>query len=330
MEYRFLGHTGVRISELVLGTMAFGGDADKSTSSKLFERAYDAGINCFDCADVYAGGRSEELLGKFIRKRRDQVVIATKGYFPSGDGPNDRGTSRYHLVRAVEASLKRLNTDYIDIYFLHRFDDETRIDETLRVLDDLVRQGKILYPAASNFAAWQVAKALGLQQMKGYEPFAAIQPMYNLAKRQAEVEILPQAQAEGIAVLPYSPLGAGLLTGKYDASKKPESGRLIDSKMYQVRYANEEYYELAGKFCALADKWGYHPASLAIAWVASHPAVTAPLIGARNLEQLEMCLKSTEIELSCEMRDEISALSVAPPPATDRNEESSAHNFGAR
>ncbi len=331
MDCRFLGHTGIRVSELVFGTMSFGGDADEETSRALYERCREAGINTFDCADVYAGGRSEQILGQLIADERDQVVITTKGYFPGADaGPNDRGSSRYHLVRAVEASLKRLGTDRVDVYFLHRFDDVTRLDETLRAIEDLVRQGKILHPAASNFAAWQVAKGLGLQRQHNYEPFCCVQPMYNLVKRQAEVEILPQAAAEGIGVLPYSPLGAGLLTGKYGANKRPDSGRLLDAKMYGVRYQDDAYYTIADRFCALAAERGVAPTGLAIAWVAAHPAVTAPLIGARNLEQLEGCLAAADISIDEELYAAIAALSPAPPPATDRNEECSDHHFGAR
>ena len=330
MEYRFFGRTGVRISSLVFGTMSFGGDADEETSAQMFHRCRDTGINAFDCADVYAGGRSEEILGRLLVGCRDEVVLTTKAYFPTGAHPNARGASRYHLVRAVEASLRRLNTDRIDVFFLHRFDDATALDETLRALDDLVRQGKILYPAISNFAAWQAATALGRQAQLGLSPMVCTQPMYNLVKRQAEVEILPQAASEGLAVLPYSPLGGGLLTGKYGVGIRPESGRIVDNKMYGIRYGADEIYRTADRFCAHAHESGYHPVSLAIAWVAGHPAVTAPLIGARNLAQLEPALAAAELSLSDEERESVSALSVAPPPATDRNEERSAHNYGSR
>ncbi|MCK5799902.1 MAG: aldo/keto reductase [Deltaproteobacteria bacterium] len=331
MDYRFLGHTGLRVSELVMGTMAFGGDADEKTSAELYGLCREAGINTFDCADAYSGGRAEEILGSLIRDERDQVVIASKGYFPrAGAGPNDRGSSRYHLVSAVEASLRRLHTDRIDIYFLHRFDDETRLEDTLRALEDLVHAGKILYPAASNFAAWHVAKALGIQARQGYEPFCCIQPMYNLVKRQAEVEILPQALAEGIGVLPYSPLGAGLLTGKYGADKRPSAGRILDSPLYATRYGEDLNFAIADGFASLAAARGISPVALAIAWVAAHPAVTAPLIGARNREQLLGCLAATEVTLDDELYAAIAALSPTPPLATDRNEEGSANNFGAR
>jgi aryl-alcohol dehydrogenase-like predicted oxidoreductase len=221
----------------------------------------------------------------------------------------------------VEASLKRLNTDYLDIYFLHHFDKETALEETVRALDDLVREGKILYPAASNFAAWQVAKALGISARAGWARFECLQPMYNLVKRQAEVEILPMAQSENLGVIPYSPLGGGLLTGKYGASERPGAGRLVENQMYQKRYGEGLYYEVAELFTNFARERGWAPASLAVAWVASHPAVTAPIIGARNLEQLEGSLNSLEIKMTPELRAEVSALSPEPPPATDRTEE---------
>jgi aryl-alcohol dehydrogenase-like predicted oxidoreductase len=321
MEYKLLGNTGVKVSSLCFGVMSFGGDADEPTSAAMFERCRAAGINFFDCANVYAGGRSEEILGRLIAQCRDELVITSKVYGSTGPDINARGGSRRHLRAAIEASLRRLNTDYIDIYFLHQFDRETPIEETLHVLDDLVREGKILYPAASNFAAWQVAKALGISARQGWARFECIQPMYSLAKRQAEVEILPMAQSERLGVITYSPLGGGLLSGKYGAGKRPASGRLIENQMYQQRYGEERYYEVAERFGDFARERGLAPASLAIAWVASHPAVTAPIIGARNLEQLEGSLKSLEITMTPELRAEIAALSPAPPPATDRSEE---------
>jgi aryl-alcohol dehydrogenase-like predicted oxidoreductase len=296
----------------------------------MYARCRDAGINLFDCADVYADGRSEEILGGLVRGHRDEVVVATKGYFPTGPGPNDRGGTRFHLVRAVEASLRRLNTDRIDLYYLHRMDDQTPLDQTLRALDDLVRQGKIVYVGVSNFAAWQVAKALGVAALRGFTPLVAIQPMYNLLKRQAEVEILPMAASEGVGVLPYSPLAGGLLSGKYGVDRRPDAGRIVDNKMYGVRYGAAGNFSVAEKFCALASELGHHPVSLAVRWVATHPAVTAPLIGARNLAQLEPALQSVQIEMDHALRDRISALSTTPSPATDRNEEKSTHNYGSR
>ena len=321
MDYRNLGKTGVKVSQLCFGTMSFGDIADEDESAKMFKRCRDIGINFFDCADVYAGGRSEEILGKLMASERDELVITSKVASRVGDDINRRGSSRRHIQQQIEASLKRLKTDRIDVYFLHHFDSDTPVEETLRVLDDLVRQGKILYPALSNWAAWQVTKALGISAKESLARIECIQPMYNLVKRQAEVEILPMAQSEGIGVIPYSPLGGGLLTGKYRGSEKPEIGRLISSDMYAVRYGEDLYYEIATNFNDYAIEKGHHPATLAVAWVMAHPAVTAPIIGARNTEQLEASLAALEVDMTPEWRSKISALSYEPPPAHDRLEE---------
>jgi aryl-alcohol dehydrogenase-like predicted oxidoreductase len=323
MEYRILGQTGVKVSPLCFGTMSFGSTADEETSAAMFRRCRDMGVNFFDCANVYAAGRSEEILGKLIADCRDELVITTKVASITGDDVNDSGLSRRHIMMAVENSLRRLKTDRIDVYFFHKFDADTPIEEPLRAMDDLVRQGKILYPAVSNWAAWQIAKALGISAREGLARFECIQPMYNLAKRQAEVEILPLAQSEHLGVIPYSPLGGGLLTGKYGVGQRPESGRLVENQMYMKRYSLGQYYETAGRFTDYAKKRDIHPVTLAVAWVKAHPAVTAPIIGARNLEQLEPSLAALEVKMTNEERDEISALSIEPPPATDRLEERS-------
>lgn len=327
---RFLGKTGVKVSRVALGAMSFGGDADEAAAGQIWRAARDAGINFVDTADVYNEGRSEEILGRLMRGERDEIVLASKAYFPTGKDVNARGTSRYHLVRAVEGSLRRLGTDRIDVFYLHRFDDATDLGETLRAVDDLVRAGKILYPACSNFAAWQVAHALGIARASGFAPLVAIQPMYNLVKRTAEIEILPMAHSLGIGVIPYSPTGGGLLTGKYGVDKRPDKGRLIEWKMYETRYGAPQLYEIADKFTALAAELGHAPATLALAWVASHPAVTSVLAGGRNTEQLASAFAAANVELDAETRARISALSPEPPPATDRNEEKTAHNYGAR
>jgi aryl-alcohol dehydrogenase-like predicted oxidoreductase len=193
MLYRNLGNTGVKVSSLCLGTMTFGWGADQKTSAAIFHRCQEAGINFFDCANVYAGGHSEEILGALIADCRDEIVLTSKVYYPTGEDVNARGASRYHIQQAVEASLRRLNTDHIDVYFIHHFPADVPLEGVLRTLDDLVRTGKILYPAASNFAAWQVAKALGISAAHNWTRFEVLQPMYNLVKRQAEVEILPLA-----------------------------------------------------------------------------------------------------------------------------------------
>lgn len=329
-SYRYLGDTGVKISPLCLGTMPFGGVADRETSAAMFRRARQAGINAFDCANVYEDGASEKVLGDLVSGCRDEVVLTTKAYFPTGEDPNARGASRYHLVRAVENSLRRLETEYVDIFFVHRFDEKTGLHETLRALDDLVQQGKVLYLGASNFAAWQVMKALGLQRRNDWTPFHVIQPMYNLTKRQAEVELFPMAQTENLGVLSYSPLGGGLLTGKYGIDERPDEGRLVENEMYQTRYGAEVHYCVAERFTEFAEEHGYNPVSLAVAWVAHHPAVTAPIIGGRNVEQLEGSIGALEIDMTPDLREAISNLSPTPPPATDRVEERTEHTYGQR
>jgi aryl-alcohol dehydrogenase-like predicted oxidoreductase len=321
MEYKFLGSTGVQVSQLCFGVMSFGGDADEETSAAMYQRCRDAGINFFDCANVYQRGRAEEILGRLMAGSRDELVITSKFRFSMGDGPNQQGASRRHIMAAVEDSLQRLNTDRIDLYFIHAFDPHTPLEGTLRALDDLVSQGKILYPAVSNFAAWQIAKALGISTREGWARFECIQPMYNLLKRQAEVEILPLAESEKLGVIPYSPLAGGLLTGKYGLAQRPESGRLIENSMYQNRYGETWIWETVDKFNAFAQENGYDPAALAVAWTAAHPAITAPIIGARNLTQLEGSLNSLAINMTPDLRAEISRLSIDPPVATDRTEE---------
>ncbi len=323
MEYRTLGRTGVQVSSLCFGTMSFGGDADEATSAALFNRCREAGINFFDCANVYAKGRAEEILGSLISQAgcREEVVITSKVNFAMGPDVNARGTSRRHILRQVEASLKRLRTDWIDVYFLHGWDAKTPIDESLRALDDLVRQGKILYPGVSNWAAWQIAKALGISALKNLARFECIQPMYNLVKRQAEVEVLPLALSEQVGVISYSPLGGGLLSGKFGVGRRPETGRLTANKMYQIRYGDPINYEVADRLAAYAQGRGYHPATLAVAWVMTNSALTAPIVGARNLEQLEPSLQAAEINMTPEWRAELTALAPEPPSATDRSEE---------
>jgi aryl-alcohol dehydrogenase-like predicted oxidoreductase len=321
MKYKTVGKTGIQVSELCFGTMSFGGNADKETSKKLYHHCRNKGINFFDSANVYSGGLAEEILGELIAGNRDELVITSKAGFPVGADVNARGASRRHLFLSVEQSLKRLKTDRIDFYFIHRFDSLTAIEETIRALDDLQRQGKILYPAVSNWAAWQIAKALGVSAREGWAGFELVQPMYNLVKRQAEVEILPLAESEGLGVISYSPLGGGLLTGKYGIDKRPPSGRLVDQTNYTKRYEEGIYFDIADRFSAYAEERDIHPATLAVAWVLSNPAITAPIIGARNVEQLESSLAAVDLTFTLNQRKEITALSIDPPLATDRSEE---------
>jgi aryl-alcohol dehydrogenase-like predicted oxidoreductase len=321
MHYRTIGRTGVKVSNLCFGTMTFGDAADEAESERMFKSCLDAGINFFDCANVYAKGRSEEILGKLMAGLRDELVITSKVFGRTGDDVNAGGLSRRHIMQAVQGSLKRLGTDRLDFYFVHQFDRVTPIEETLQALDDLVRQGLVLYPAVSNWAAWQIVKALGVSARQHLARFELVQPMYNLTKRQAEVEILPMALSEGLGVIPYNPLGGGLLTGKYSSKSRPEVGRLVENAMYGKRYGEAEYYQIAERFAAYAEAKGIHPATLAVAWVGTHPGVTAPIIGARNTVQLGASLAAASFEMSSEMRAEIAAFSPEPAPATDRSEE---------
>lgn len=321
MKTKVLGRTGVSVSQLCFGTMSFGGDADEATSAAMYKAVRDAGINFFDTANEYNKGRSEEILGRLAKDHRDELVITTKCFNPTGPDVNARGANRRHVVKAVEASLRRLQTDRIDVLFLHRFDALTPIDEMMRALEDVVRAGKVIYPAVSNWSAWQTQRAVDIQEREGWARLQVVQPMYNLVKRQAEVEILPMAEANGIGVIPYSPGAAGLLSGKYLGQA---SGRLKTNKMYEARYGEAWAFEVAENYVAFCKEKGLHPVSAAIAWVGAHPAVTAPIIGARNLDQLKDSLASVEIDMTPALHAEIAALSRTPPPATDRLEEQKA------
>lgn len=315
MNYVQFGPTGIRVSELCLGTMTFGNEADEATSISIMDRALDDGINFFDTADIYNGGVTEEIVGRWLGGHRDEIVLASKVHFPTGDGVNACGSSRLHIVKGVEANLERLQTDWLDILYLHHWDEDTPLDETLSALTHLVDQGKVLYCGVSNFAAWQTMEAMCVADAGGLAPIVATQPMYNLVKRQAEVEILPMAYEHDLAVCPYSPMGAGLLSGKY---QRKEEGRITANAMYKERYADPEYMAVSDRFVAFADENGYSPAALSVAWVQNHPAVSSTIIGARNLEQYGTALSSLDIPMDGEMRAAIGGLSTEPPLATDR------------
>lgn len=315
MKYVPLARTGVHVSELCLGTMTFGNEADEPLSRAMMDRAWEAGINFFDTANIYNKGLTEEIVGRWMQPHRDRLVLASKVHFPTGDDVNERRSSRRHILLEVEKSLKRLQTDRLDILYLHHWDTETALEESLRALELLVQQGKAIYVGLSNFSAWQTVKALAVARELNLSPAVCVQPMYNLVKRQAEVEILPMAQHEGLSVFPYSPIAAGLLTGKYN---RGESGRIKTVQMYIERYKDESYLDIAEKFAAYARERGLTPSALAVAWVGSHPAVTSPIIGARTMDQLNQALEAVDIAITPEMRAEISALSPTPPLATDR------------
>lgn len=321
MQFKALGRTGVQVSELCFGTMSFGGDADAGESAKLYRAARDAGINFFDCADVYSHGEAERLLGRCMAGERDELVIASKVGMAMGEGPNDRGASRRHIQRAVEDSLRRLGTDRLDLLYMHQWLDAVPLEEILRCLENLVRQGKVLILGASNYAAWQLMKGLGISTRNGWSRFDVIQPMYNLVKRQAESEILPLAMAEELAVVSYGPVGGGLLSGRYGTGLSPAEGRLVDNEGYGARYGEPWVYEVASRFTEFAGTMGIHPVSLAVAWVRSHPQVTCPILGARDVAQLQPSLDCLRVEMTPELRARISSLSREPALATDRLEE---------
>lgn len=315
MNHPHLGRTGVRVSEICLGTMTFGHEADEAESFRIMDAAFEAGVNFFDTADIYTRGESERIIGRWLKDRGRDVILASKVHFPASKELNDRGNSRLHIVRGVEGILKRLQRDCLEILYLHHWDDHTAIEESLAAMTDLRAQGKILYCAVSNFSAWQTMKTIAAAERGGYAPIVLLQPQYNLVKRQAEVEILPLAKDQHLAVCPYSPIAAGLLSGKY---QRKEEGRIHVNPNYTERYRNAAYWETSDRFVAFAEEHGHHPAALAVAWVLHHPQVTAPIIGARNLEQLQIALSAVDIPMNREFRDQITDLSIDPPLATDR------------
>lgn len=320
MIYKNLGNTGLKVSSLCLGTMTFADGADPEECQNIYAECRDKGVNFFDCADVYADGESERILGNLVKAHRSDVIITTKAFYPTGGDINARGLSRHHLTHALHSSLKALRTDYIDVYYFHSFDVETPLIESLAAISKFVRDGAIRYLGLSNFASWQVMKAVHLAADFPELRIACVQPMYNLIKRQCEAEILPMAASEGLGVVSYSPLAGGLLTGKYLGSNRG-NGRFDESEMYQRRYQSESSKRIVEAFLNLAVEFEVSPVSLAVAWVSSHPDVTAPIIGARTLDQLRLSLESLNVGMTEDRRKIVSALSPPPGLPTDREEE---------
>lgn len=289
MEYRNLGESGLKVSPICLGTMMFGDRTDEAHAVEIVARAKAGGINFIDTADVYAKGESERIVGKAIGASRPHWALATKVANPTGEGPNDRGNSRLHMTSALEASLKRLGTDYIDVYYLHKDDTATPLAESLRALDDFVRQGKIRYYALSNFRAWRIAEAVALCDAMGIARPVCLQPYYNAMNRMPEVEVLPACAYFGLGVVPYSPLARGVLTGKYAPDAKPpedsRAGR-SDTRMLQTEFRKESV-EHAQKIAAHAKSRGITPGQFAVAWVLANDIVSSVLAGPRTLEQWE-------------------------------------------
>jgi len=288
MKYKSLGKAGVKVSELCLGTMIYGRQVDEASSVKIIKRAVEQGINFIDTADVYTEGGSEEIVGKAIEGMRDDIVLATKVRGRTGPGPNDEGLSRKHIMQNVEASLRRLRTDYIDLYQVHRPDPTTPLKETLTALNDLVRAGKVHYVGCSNFPAWQLEKALRTCDANDLEPFISVQPRYNIIDREIERELLPLCIEEGIGVIPYSPLAGGFLTGKYQPDKPaPEGSRGQLRPEWISHNFTPRNQAILQELERLSKETGMSMSQLSLAWLLANPAITSPIIGASQLEQLE-------------------------------------------
>jgi aryl-alcohol dehydrogenase-like predicted oxidoreductase len=303
MKYVNLGRAGVKVSRICLGCMSFGNDAEWKVevdqAQKLVKKAIDLGINFFDTANVYSAGRSEEITGECLRGYRDNVVVATKVYFPMGEGPNDSGLSRRHIMQQVKASLKRLHTDYVDLYQIHRWDYSTPIEETMRALDNVVRLGFAHYIGASSMFSWQFLKALHTSEQLGLERFVSMQNHYNLLYREEEREMIPLCKVEGVAVIPWSPLARGFLAGKYRRGEMPNTPRYKSDKYLSGRYFSPEDFDVLENVQALAKVKDATPAQIALAWLL-HKDVTAPIIGATKSEHVEEAVAAVELKLEVE------------------------------
>jgi aryl-alcohol dehydrogenase-like predicted oxidoreductase len=314
MEYRRLGKTGLMVSELCLGCMTFGREVDEEGSREIVARFLDDGGNFIDTADVYETGLSEEITGRAVKGVRGDVVLATKVRFPMGEGPNDVGLSRKHVISGCEASLRRLGTDYIDLYQVHAWDALTPLEETLSALTDLVRAGKVRYVGVSNFTGWQLMKALWISELRGLERFVCLQPQYSLVERNIEREILPVCREEDLGVIPWSPLGGGFLSGKYRRGERPTQGSRIAEAVesmeeYWDRRATERNWNTLNAVGEISEETGKSYAQISLNWLLRQEVVTAPIIGARKMDQLEDNLGATGWELSEEQGARLSEVS---------------------
>ena len=311
-----LGQTGLTVSRLVIGTMTFGLQTDEETSIKILDTAAEAGINFLDTADVYplggglpTAGRTEEIIGRWLKGKREHFIVATKAVGKVGSAPWDQGSSRKHILDAIDASLRRLGTDYVDLYQLHSDDASTPLDETLEALDTIVRAGKVRYIGVSNFLAYRLARALGRADVRHLTRFVSIQPRYNLLFREIERELLPLAQEEGLAVIPYNPLAGGLMTGKHNLAEGPTSGTRFTlgaaAERYQDRYWHDREFNTVEQLRTVADLAGLSLTSLAVAWVLANPIITAPIIGASRPEQLFDSLKAVEVKLDDNLKQKL-------------------------
>jgi aryl-alcohol dehydrogenase (NADP+) len=319
MQHVRFGRTGLQVSRLCLGTMTFGLQCDEATSFAIMDQAAEAGITFFDTADVYplggtveTVGRTEEIIGKWLRGKRDRFIVATKCSGKMGEAAWQQGTSRKHVLDAIDGSLRRLGTDYVDLYQVHLYDPATPTDETLEAFDAVVRTGKARYVGCSNYHAYRVARALGRSEALGIAKFVSVQPRYNLLFRQIERELLPLCEEEGLAVIPYNPLAGGLLTGKHKRSAAPPEGSRFTlgtaGQMYTERYWKEREFDAVDAFVALARERGIEPVTLAVAWVLANPAITSPIIGASKPEQLKANVASVELKLDAALKQKLDEL----------------------
>ena len=298
MEYRPLGRAGVRVSVIGMGTNQFGRKVEQAAVHDIIDNAIDLGINLIDTANVYGKGDSETTLGHALKGKWDKFVVATKGYFAMGDGPNDKGGSRYHLMNAVDDSLRRLQTDHIDLYQMHRWDETTPIEETMRALDDLLSSGKVRYIGASAYAAWQLAKANLLAEMRGWTPFVTVQSHYHMLERTVEQEVIPYCQEDNIGFIPYFPLAGGFLTGKYKRGEEAPAGSRGESSEYVQAYMTDENYTIVEKLTAWATEREHTMAELAHTWLLAQPRVCSVISGLTRLEHLQANARAADWELT--------------------------------
>lgn len=310
MEYRALGRAGMKVSALGLGTNAFGKRSDRETSIAIVEQALDAGITFIDTANIYASTESESIIGQALAGKRQQAVLATKAGLPMGAGPNDRGSSRFHLMRELEGSLRRLQTDYVDLYQIHTFDPYTPLEETLRALDDMVRSGKVRYIGASNYAAWELMKALGTSDLHGLNRYASIQLSYSLADRTPERELVPLSQDQGLGIIPYFPLAGGILSGKYTSRDQVPAGSRAETSPDFVRMMRDDMLTLGNQVRSLAEAYGCSPSALSLAWLMERPCVSTVIVGASRPEQVVANAYCLEIKLDDELRAKLDMLSA--------------------
>jgi len=320
MDYRSLGRSGLKVSSIALGTDNFANPTPESEVEQIIDRALAAGINLFDTSDMYAGGECERIIGRALKKngRRNDVVLATKVHYPTGPGPNDSGNSRLHIMRACEASLNRLGVDHIDLYQLHRPSPDIPVEETIRALTDLVRQGKVRYIGCSTHPAWKVMEALMTSELKGLERFISEQPPYNLLDRRIENELVPLCKAYGLGLIPWSPMAMGILAGRYaDVRNRPDGSRAVLRGGIYAERVTARGIEIGRQFVSLAQDHGISPAQLAVLWVKEQPGITAPLIGPKTVEQLEHLLPAAGMSLSDNLRAACDQLNPPGSAVTD-------------